>query len=178
MDLATIEITPEEATDRLKEIPSASRDERTIEDESLAMAYCAAKRIPGDQHEPGVYRGREFPRAGAGLFVPPVPTVCSPAAAAPMSARNNKVRYQFTDPDLRSNLRGTLVGRGHVNVSVDDTRLDNRREEVPSGTTIVLLIPAKVRPKLSRLRRPHPVGGREVGPDTAGRPRAVRHTSR
>lgn len=160
MDLATIEITPEEAERRLEQIHDIVDYERTVEDHALAAAYRAAKRGYAV-----ISLKRAFELAGEfdnGL--PRLAIVRATVERCRVDVRRayhrpgylvpaRPTQYSFSDADFRNENRGALVGDFHVNVEVPYIAPTDK--ERTSGSTIVPLIPPEHRPRPSRLRRCH-----------------------
>lgn len=165
MNLGTIEITPEEATERLAEIERVLVAERTAEDVALAQAYRAAKRGHGV-----ISLRRAFEIAGQ--FPNGLPRLAIVSADAKRcrvdartTSRDTTVLYRFSDADYFATDRAPLVGANHVHVRVDDvwqivsTGVRRNRSwndgSTDSGSTIVPSIPPQLRPKPNKLRHCH-----------------------
>lgn len=151
MDLGTIEITPEEATERLAEIEKLLVDERTQEDVALAQAYRAAKRGHGV-----ISLRRAFETAGT--FPSGRPKLAIIGAGAERCRVDVSWRadeYVFSNADISSPNRRSLVGPNHVRVAVTPVELADGAKLMRAGTTIVPMIPAKLRPKPRNLRHCH-----------------------
>lgn len=154
MNLGTIEITPEEATERLAEIEAVLERERTAEDVALAQAYRAAKRGHGV-----ISLKRAFDIAG--MFPSGRPKLAIIRATVKRCRVDvdwrgeHQVDYSFSDADFRNEQRGALVGTFHVNVRGIAAERPEWSKQIRQGTTIVPSIPAKCRPKLRNLRHCH-----------------------
>jgi hypothetical protein len=152
MNLGTIEITPEEATERLAEIERLIASERTAEDLALAQAYRAAKRGLGV-----ISLKRAFDLAGTfdnGL--PKIAVVRATAKTVRVDVKHNwrtrnrggEYYYSFSDADYSNDEMGALVGTYHVNVHGSITDADYSRTR--ASQTVVPLIPPEHRPRSAR----------------------------
>lgn len=150
MDLGTIEITPEEAAERVKEYESVLESERSAEDAALLQAYRAAKR-----GLPVISLSRAFDIGGFhdnGL--PRLAIVRADAKQVWVDVNdraNTGARIMFTDKEWTRS-RGALVGAHTVHV---DTSVSRQVATTASrrwrGHTIVPLIPPRHRPKRGRI---------------------------
>lgn len=151
MNLGTIEITPEEATERLAEIEAVIDRNRTAEDVALAQAYRAAKRGHGViSLRRAIELGGVFPSGRPKIAIAPTTAL---RCRVDVSWREDN--FQFSDADINtsSHRRNALVGANHVNVSV--TPMEHSGKVMRSGETIVPLIPARFRPKPRNLKHCH-----------------------
>jgi hypothetical protein len=152
MDLGTIEITPEEAAERVKEYEKVLERDRSAEDAAILQAYRAAKR-----GLPVISLSRAFDIGGFhpnGL--PKLAIVRADANRCFVEANDRNgsgVRLTFTDKEWSRN-RGALVGSHHVVVDTTVSRevTKGRRWR---GSTIVPLIPPRHRPKRGRIGNFH-----------------------
>ena len=148
MHLSTLDISPDEARERLAEYEGLIAAERTAEDTAIAMGYRAAARgLPLIQLSQTV--------AAGGFDEHGLPKI------AVIRAHETEcfVRWQHHDDglslvyadrdDWRVN-RGALVGRSSVRVPVADPP-DRRRSSWAAASTIVPIIPPRHRPRLRRL---------------------------
>lgn len=149
MDLATLDISPEEAKAKVDEYATAVALERNVEDEAILAGYRAALRgLP-------LIRLSQVISAG-GFFDNGLPRLAViNANAQECSARWDGDDMLFTD-DLIDGVwgrpnRGALVNKHTVRVR------DIRPERTPwnSGWTTVPLIPPRFRPRRNRLHNRH-----------------------
>lgn len=151
MDLATIEISPEQAEASLKAIEDLVATDRTAEDLALAQAYRATKR-----GLPIISMSRAFELAGVfdnGL--PKLGLVQADAKACRIqvdrySAGEGKVRYNFSDAAYQPTSRARIKGVNHVNIDVAEPGV---KTSWRSAEALVPLIPAQHRPRPNRLRK-------------------------
>ena len=156
MNLSAIEIPQDEARARLAEYEAVIREERTAQDEAIAMGYRAAARgLP-------VIRLSETVAAG-GWFDNGLPRIAVVRAYDPHQApAMTPLCYAwwsgsdliFADRDDRSVNRGALVGRHSVRVPVAGPP-ERRRSSWEAAETIVPIIPPHLRPRPRRLRHCH-----------------------
>lgn len=157
MDLATLELDPVEAKERLAEYQGLIASERTAEDTAIAMGYRAAARgLP--------VISLSTVMAAGGWFDSGLPRLAIVRADA-IECRVDVSRWRDAESwhlvfgdiaegwKARSN-RGALVGAHTVRVAVprpssDVCGLKN------AGSTIVPIIPPRHRPKPRRLRHTH-----------------------
>lgn len=151
MDLAPLEISEEEAKEKLVEYEAALRVERNAEDEAIAMGYRAAA------------RGLQIIRLSAcmdaaGGFDNGLPrlAVARPDARVCWvqigSVLDDRVSIVFSDEERVDN-RGALVGAHTVRTTqAVPSYTHNRRWR---GRTVVPLVPPRYRPRRPRLNRCH-----------------------
>lgn len=145
MQLSTLEISPDEARERLAEYEGLIADERTAEDKAIAMGYRAAARgLPLIQLSTTV--------AAGGYTEEGLPKI----AVVRATAKECFVRWEYPGDvvyadrdDWRVN-RGALVGKSSVRVTVAN-RPERRRSSWHAASTIVPIIPPRHRPRLRRL---------------------------
>lgn len=144
MELSTIVIPEDEARARLAEYETALREERTAQDEAIAMGYRAAARgLP-------IIRLSETVAAG-GFFDDGLPRI----AVVRATERECEVHWSGTDliySDGVSRNQGALVGAYTVRVPMGERPSGGRRWR---GRTIVPLIPPRHRPRPRRLKHCH-----------------------
>lgn len=149
MELTTLLIPPDEAEQKLAEYAGMVYEERTAEDEAIAMGYRAAARgLP-------VIRLSKTIQAG-GFHDNGLPKIAVIRANAVRCwARWDGDDVIFADGDLswQAN-RGALVNQHTVRVTVASPPPPRGRYWA-RGSAIVPLIPPRHRPKLSRLRSRH-----------------------
>ena len=151
MDLATIQISKDEAVAKLDEYTSLIYGERTAEDDAIAAGYRAAARgLPvislSRSVASGGFHGNSLPRLAV-----------IRADATECFARWSGSSVIFADRDDWNVNRGALVGAHSVRVRLAGDELPERtaRKSWSAGRTMVPIIPPKLRPKPSRLRRCH-----------------------
>lgn len=169
MNLTTIEITEEEAKEKLAEYEAALRVERNVEDQAIAMGYRAAARgLPIIRMTQAVANGGYFDN---GL---PRIAIC-PAEAAECWVRWSSDDLVFGDEENAAwRNRGALVGRHTVRVPMKDSLPTVNRWH--RAHTIVPLIPPRHRPKPRRLRHCHILWEVEAwAPVPAKDPALLRH---
>ena len=150
MNLETLDISEDEAREKLAEYESMVREERTAEDEAIAMGYRAAARgLP-------ILRLSQSVAAG-GWHDNGLPRI----AVVRADARECFVRWDGSDlvyadhDDWRAN-RGALVGARTVRVTVENGHAQRKgRGSWQSASTIVPIVPPRFRPRLRRLRHCH-----------------------
>jgi hypothetical protein len=152
MNLESITVDAAEARAKLAEYQGLIRDERTAEDEAIAVAYRAAARglpvisLPRTIGAGGFFQDNGMPRL----------------AVIRADATECFVRWMYGDlvfsdrDDWRVN-RGALVGAHSVRIPVagDDVPAANRRAYWRSASTIVPIVPPRYRPSQRRLRHCH-----------------------
>lgn len=149
MDLTTLEMSKEEAAERLRHYEKQVQEERTVEDEAIRAGYRAAARgLPVIQLSKCIEAGGFF---DTGL---PRIAICR-ATATNCWVRVNDWRAHelvYGDNEWLTN-RGALVGVHTVRVSVPSP--ETRVSRAWRGKTVVPLIPPQLRPKKSRVRGFH-----------------------
>jgi len=151
MNLATIEMTAEEATARLAEYEKALRHGRNAEDEAIAAGYRAAARGLPVIVLPDVF-------AAGGWFDNGLPHLAIARADATTVRvqvngwRDERRSVVFADDEFSRN-QGARVGRHTVRVSMPPPP-DGRQFR---GTTTVPLIPPRHRPTSNRRLHTHHV---------------------
>ena len=150
MDLATLEITQDEARERLAEYTAAVKAERNAEDEAIAAAYRAAARgLPVISLSTAVAAGGFFDN---GL---PRIAVCRADAATCRVDWEYDRRLVFRDEQaLRWRPVRSLVGLHAVTVQAQRPP-GVYHNAVRSGTTVVPPVPPRHRPKRGRIGRFH-----------------------
>lgn len=150
MDLATLEITPEQAAERLKEYEAQLAEERTAEDDAIRAGYRAAARgLPVIQLPRVIATGGWFTNGLPRLAV--VRANATECFVRVRRRQDSQVNVVFAD---RDDDRGRArVGAYRVEVSVDAGSAAPRYWE--SGRTVVPSIPPGVRPRRHRLRGFH-----------------------
>jgi len=149
MNLATISISPDEAEQQLREYTELPPEQRTIEDDSIAMALRAAKR--GNS----IIVMSEVIRAG-GFFDttnrPKLALARADAHRVSCHQTGNDIIFDTSDARWGTVNRGALVGEHSTLVrDVLPLTTDGRRIHMQSGKTVVPTIPPKHRPKGKRL---------------------------
>lgn len=150
MDLAPLEISKDEAREKLAEYQQALLAERSAEDEAIAAGYRAASRgLPVISLTRTVAAGGFHPGGLPRLAV-------IGAEATECFARWDGGSLVFADRDDRMANRGALVGAHSVRVPVagDDQPAD-RYVSWRAGRTLVPLVPPRHRPRPRRLRHCH-----------------------
>jgi len=157
MDIAAIEISKDEARERLAEYTGMLAAERTAEDDAIAAGYRAAARgLPvislsrtiaaGGWHEDGLPK-----IAIINAYDPEV----SPPFTPTCYARWHNGGLVFADRDDQHANRGSLVGAHSVRVPIPgDDRPPGPLRRV-AGSAVVPLIPPRHRPRPHRLRHCH-----------------------
>lgn len=171
MDLASLDISRDEARAKLAEYEQAVRQDRTTEDEAIAADYRAAARgLPVISLQraiaAGGFHGNGLPRLAV-----------IGAEATECYARWDGSALVYADRDDHLANRGALVGAHSVRVPVaaDDLPGDYHRQW-QRGVSMVPLIPPRHRPKPRRLRHCHILWEVEVWARVAPRdPALLRH---
>lgn len=149
MNLSAIEISKDEALERLAEYQEALKTERNAEDEAIAAGYRAAARgLPvislqrtvtaGGFHDDGLPRIAVIRADVTECFV-----------------RWDGNALVFSDRDGWNVNRGALVGAHSVRVAIPGDDVPARPRSWHAGSTIVPLIPPRFRPRPRRLRHCH-----------------------
>ena len=149
MNLATISISPAEAEEQLREYTELPSEQRTIEDDSIAMALRAAKR--GNS----IIVMSEVIRAG-GFFEtshrPKLALARADANRVRCHQEQRDIIFDTSDRRWGTGNRGALVGEDSVRVrDVMTTDQDGKRHFMQAGQTVVPTIPPRHRPKGKRL---------------------------
>lgn len=149
MNLATLDITKDEAEERLAEYTAAVKAERNAEDEAIAAAYRAAARgLPIISLANAVAAGGFFDN---GL---PRIAVCRADATSCRVDWEGAQRLVFRDGErARWRAARSLVGLHNVSVNVERPGLSGRLAY--SGLTVVPPVPPRHRPKRGRIGRFH-----------------------
>jgi hypothetical protein len=148
MNLDTLEISQEEAKDKLDEYQQALHGERTAEDAAIAAGYRAAARGLPILSLPRTVAAGGF--HGNGL--PRIAVIRADVRQCFARWDGDAVIFADTD-DWRAN-QGALVNRHSVRVTLAGDGLPDRRWRV-HGSTMVPLIPPRFRPSARRLRGHH-----------------------
>ena len=149
MNLATISISPDEAEAQLREYTELPYAQRTIEDDSIAMALRAAKR--GNS----IIVMSEVIRAG-GLFEtsnrPKLALARADAKTVRCIQSGNDIIFDTSGEPWGTVNRGALVGEDSSRIR-DVLPLDEhgRRIYFQAGETVVPTIPPRHRPKGKRI---------------------------
>lgn len=173
MDLATIEITKEEAEERLREYEGQITEERTVEDEAIKAGYRAAARgLPVVQLTKCIERGGYFP---SGL--PRIAIVRADAKRCHVMVEGSQPRLSFVFADARhADNRGALVGNHTVRVTVPAIPAEEIKMRAWRGETVVPIIPPRHRPGRARIRGFHILWEVEAWANIAPRdPALLRH---
>lgn len=147
MNITSLEITKEEAADRLRHYESMIAAERTVEDEAIMAGYRAAARglpvivLPEVMRLAGLLHDNGLPRMA----------ICR-ADAKQCFVTMSRDNMIFGLSREAAN-RGGLVGRTTVRVPLPEDPL--RRHHWIRGHTIVPTIPPQYRPKIRHLHRYH-----------------------
>jgi hypothetical protein len=172
MDLASLDISRDEAREKLAEYEQALRENRTAEDEAIAAGYRAAAR-----GLPVISLQRVI--AAGGFHASGLPRLAViGAGATECYARWDGSALVYADRDDRMANRGALVGAHSVRVPVaaDDLPVANGHRTWNRGVSTVPLIPPRHRPKPRRLRHCHILWEVEVWARVAPRdPALLRH---
>jgi hypothetical protein len=151
MDLQTLDISPEEAQEKLAEYQENLHGERTAEDAAIAAGYRAAARGLPVICLPDVI-------AAGGFFPGGLPKIAVVRAdATECYAWWEQEDLVFSGSDWAIN-RGALVGRDTVRVHLPGHApgmLTRRNTSWSRGSTVVPLILPRHRPRLRRLRGFH-----------------------
>jgi hypothetical protein len=150
MDLAPLEISEDEAKEKLVEYEAALRVERNAEDEAIAMGYRAAARGLSIIRLSGAIARGGWVDGTDGL--PKIAIMSAEATDCYVQWNGEDLIYQDA-PGWNMN-RGALVGKHTVRVPMRNAGMPTihswRR-----GHTMVPLIPPRHRPKPRRLRHCH-----------------------
>lgn len=150
MDLVPLEISEEEAKEKLAEYEAALRIERNAEDEAIAMGYRAAARgLTVIRLSQVIARGG-WMEDTSGL--PRIAVIRADATECWVTWSGDDLVY--ADADGWGLNRGALVGTHTVRVPMQQAGVPTIRNW-RRGHTIVPLIPPRHRPKLRRLRHCH-----------------------
>jgi hypothetical protein len=144
MNLATVVIDPDEAKQRYEEYREAVAVERSSEDEAIAAGYRAAARgLPLIELSATIKAG--------GTFKDDLPKLAVCRADFEVCwVHVERDWFVFSDTRWPDN-RGALVGKWTVRVARPEPGVAQRW----SGSTIVPIIPPRLRPKRYRLHRYH-----------------------
>lgn len=148
MNLATLEITEDEARERLTEYTAAVKAERNAEDEAIAAAYRAAARgLPIISLSTAV--------AAGGFFDNGLPHI----AVCRADATTCRVDWQGPDAlvfrDEHAVNRWWREPRALVGLHTVTVRAERPSGVIRSGTTVVPPVPPRHRPKRGRIGRFH-----------------------
>jgi hypothetical protein len=152
MELATLEITEEEAKERLAEYEHQLAEERTAEDEAIKAGYRAAARgLPVVRLTRCIQNGGFFDNG-----LPRIAVVRADATECWVQVSHawhgRPWSFIFGDEDRADN-RGALVGKHTLRVSVPGP--DQVTNAVYRANTIVPIIPPRHRPRRHRIRGFH-----------------------
>jgi hypothetical protein len=150
MDLATLDITREEAIERLAHYREAIARERNAEDEAIAAGLRAAARgLPVISLSQTIAAGGWFPNG-----LPRIAVVRADATECWVEVRSwSQNRWSVTFCSEAWDRGRAAVGRNRVRVTVPGPGHYTNREW--HASTIVPLIPPQHRPKRGRLGRFH-----------------------
>jgi hypothetical protein len=154
MDLNAIEISKDEAADKLAEYQSVVQAERSAEDDAIAAGYRAAAR-----GLPVISLPRTVAAGGFhGNGLPRIAVIRADVQACFVHWDGGAL--VFTDRDDWRVNRGALVGAHSVRVNLAGDELPDRTARGKhgywnAGSTMVPLIPPRCRPKRNRLHRCH-----------------------
>lgn len=146
MDLATLEITPEDATARLRHYHAQLGEERTVEDEAIAAGYRAAARgLPVIVLPQTIAAGGWFDDG-----LPRIAVVRADATVCYVEVHQGGQRHVVYCAERWDRGRARVgLHRVAVDVPPQDGRAWGR------GSTIVPTIPPQHRPKRRRMHRFH-----------------------
>jgi hypothetical protein len=155
MHLTTLDISPDEAAERLKEYEAQLAGERTVEDDAIRAGYRAAARGLPVIHLPTVIeQGGRFPNGLPRLaVVRAIATECFVDVRHPGSWGGNGPDT-ITYCDKQRDQGRVAVGKHRVAVRVPYVPID-RDDRTNHGRTIVPLIPPTHRPGRYRLHLFH-----------------------
>lgn len=148
MDLTTLVIDKDDATERLREYEAQVLDERTAEDDAIRAGYRAAAR-----GLPVISLSRAF--ATAGWFDDGLPRLAIVRADATLCRVELEWNRALVFDDLTDQWRrnrGALVGEHTVRVPIVGEQPAHRRFR---GQTVVPTIPPRFRPRQRRLAHRH-----------------------
>lgn len=150
MDLATLDITPEEATKRLADIEALIAAQRTVEDDAIAAGYRAAKRgLPVISLSQTMAQAGWFPN-GLPRFA-----ICrADARQCWVDVRHWGNPWQVTFADREWDRGRAQVGAYRVSIDMPPPTSATANPQ-RWARTIVPYIPAQYRPKRGRLGRFH-----------------------
>lgn len=153
MDLTVLEISKDEATERLAEYEQMITSERTAEDAAIAAGYRAAARgLPVISLQRSIIAGGFH-----GNSLPKIAVIRADVTECFVRWQNGNLI--FSDRDDWYVNRGALVGAHSVRVAVpgdnQPTLAPGDLRRVYSGSTVVPLIPPRHRPRPRRLRGCH-----------------------
>ena len=150
MDLAPLEISPDEAREKLDEYQESLRHDRNAEDEAIAAAYRAAARgLPVISLPRAIGTGGFFPDGNPKLAV-----IAATAAECFVRWDNGALVYSTWDSPQAN--RGSLVGKTSVRVPLaPDDRPAGLRRRWESASTVVPLVPPAHRLHLRRMNHCH-----------------------
>jgi hypothetical protein len=150
VNLAALEISADEAREKLDEYVHGLQGERTAEDEAIAAGYRAAARGLPVISLPRTIAAGGFHDSG----LPRLAVIGAEATAC--YARWDGSALVYADRDDSMANRGALVGAHSVRVPLapDDLPGDYRRQW-RAGVSMVPLIPPRLRPRPRRLRHCH-----------------------
>jgi hypothetical protein len=151
MDLGTIEITEEEAAERVAEYEAVLESERSAEDAALLSAYRAAKRGLPVISLTKAFQIAGYHTEGVSAGLPKLAIVRADAKECWVEVGGNGT-INFASKEW-SRQRGALVGASHVRVDTGVSQPSPRPRW--RGKTIVPLVPPRHRPKRSRLHNFH-----------------------
>jgi hypothetical protein len=151
MDLTAVDISQDEAREKLDEYRQMIAEERTAEDQAIEAGYRAAAR-----GLPVISLPRTV--AAGGFHANSLPRIAvARADTAECFARWDGSDVVYADRDDIHVNRGSLVGKHSVRVPLagDDLPLRNARRTWRAGSAMVPLIPPRHRPRLRRLHGFH-----------------------
>lgn len=149
MNLAPLQLTRDEARERLRHYQDLVAEERTTEDEAIAAGYRAAARgLPVIVLPDVVARGGWFPNG-----LPRLAVIRADATQCFLTSSDDGGMRTLTYADTAWDRGRARVGRHRVQIRVPRPSAETNRPW--RASTIVPLIPPEFRPKASRLWRFH-----------------------
>lgn len=155
MNVHTLEMTTEQATEALRHYEDQVAQERTVEDQAIMAAYRAAARgLPVISLRETIRAGGFFDAGNNGRAGRPrLAIVRADATAVQVRSDGDDIVYSTFDTwGALGRNRGALVGAETVRVP---RVLDTEHRWFHSGTTVVPLIPPQHRPRRNRIRGFH-----------------------
>lgn len=155
MNLTTLEISPDEAKERLVEYEASLRHDRNAEDEAIAAGYRAAARgLPIIQLSKVIAAGGVFGNGLPRLAVIRADATECWCSVERASFGGQTTAFTFYDDPIARNL-GALVGAHSVRVTADIVSPASSFNRWRRGHTIVPSIPPRHRPNRTRIHTRH-----------------------